>query len=276
MSTILKGKTLVEQPMVCSWKIGTGGNTKRTFTGTATDINNQALYLQQFGYETEITTGPKWTLVATINIDLATNPESTTEPEPTPTWELVPHALEQNLYEGELGYQLPTEVKNTIESKVKNPNDNTKFIVPLEYARNATMVDRACRIYAMKQMGIDSSRIYTIALKRSIIVSSNYNLNWSIDNTNYVLSTNRVVSTYGVPNVLRSLLPDSSIADQNIPMTSIVANKYIIIPFYYGWLEQHPSYQFVGSNRIQISQEWIFNKWVASISTNTGLYKVLP
>jgi hypothetical protein len=44
------------------------------------------------------------------------------------------------------------------------------------------------------------------------------------------------------------------------------------IPFYYGWLEHHPTYQSVGSNRVEIAQEWVFNKWLVG---EDGFYDVV-
>lgn len=272
MPTKFKGSTLVEQPQVATWKIGTGGNTRRTFIGSPTEIVAQALFLQNLGYETEITTGPKYTLTATINVDLVTNPNTSTEPEPTPTWELIPHPMEQSIYECGRPFvaALPSTVKASIETKLKNPQNKSLFVVPIEYS-SAQLIDDAFRIYTMKSLGLDSRRIYTVSLKRSIIVSSRYTCNWSLDNVNAVLTTNKLINDYNVPMVMRGLLPPAYSAPEVIPIEDkTVANRNVVIPFFYGWLEQHPSYQFVSSNKIQISQEWVFNKWV--VGSETGYY----
>lgn len=264
--------------MVGTWKIGTGGQTKRTFTGTQAEIVSLAIMLQSMGYETEVTSGPKWSLTATINVDLTTNNNNPTEIEPTPTWELVPHSLEQNIFECGRPFVagLPTNVKASIENKLKNPQNENVFVVPFQYNeyKNPGLIANAFRVYSMKQMGIDGRQIYTLSLKRSIIVSSNFNVSWSINNVNFVLSTQKVISTYNVPNALRPLLPPSLRADETVPTNdNSVLTANVVIPFYYGWLEQHPAYQMVGNNKVQISQEWIYGKWVAD--PQNGLYDVL-
>lgn len=281
MSTIWRGtQSIVELPFDATSKIGTGGSTRRTFKGTQTAINNKAAELQLQGYETRVIEGAVYTLEATIQIDLATNPGATTEPEPVPLWELVPHPLEQDIMEcGRSWVELiPDTVKTAIEAKLKNPQNKSLFIIPAEpaeYAQSVPLVNDAMRLYTMKQMGIDSRRIYTLSLKRSIIVSQNYNLNWSIDNVNYVLSTERVKSRYSVPLGLQSLLPPSSWENVSIYITDTPV-RTIYIPFFYGWLEQHPSYSPVTNNRWQVSQEWIFNRYCASLGTNgNGLYDVI-
>lgn len=266
MATIYKGTSLAEGPAVSTWKIGVGGQTKRTFEGKQTDITNKALELQYLGYETEITSGPKWTLVATINVDLATNPGGT-EPEPVPQWEIVPHNLDQDILEcgRALTAGLPSSVKAQIEAKLKNPqNKSVPYVLPADNA----YLSQALRIYALKQMGIDSRRVAAVSLKRTITVSSYYNANWSSIYNLRVWSKSGVVSYYGVPNVLVNLLPNGGYKTENVS----VGGQTVTLGFYEGYLEQLPSYQTVGTNRISISQEWIYSKWLVDNNGAPGLY----
>lgn len=278
MATIYRGEPIIEAPMVATWQIGIGGQTKRTFYGTEAEITSKSLELQIAGYETEVTTGPYWTLVATINIDLVNNPggEGGVEPEPVPQWELIPHVIQQDIFDTQRPFVLglPNNVKESIEAKLKNPQNTSIFVVPPK-VRSADWINKALRIYVYKRLGVEARQIYTVALKKSIIVSAQYNLQWSVDFVGTVLSNSRITSRYAPPSVITNILPPTYATTETVPVDQITAggvgigDAQVVVPFYYGWLEQHPSYQTVANNRIQISQEWVWGKYI--VGTN-GLY----
>jgi hypothetical protein len=277
MPTILRGQQLTEQPFVATWKNGQGGQTTRTFTGPRDLIISKKNELLAYGYETEVTEGAVYKLIATINIDLMDNKGDTVEPEPLPNWELEPHTMEQSIYECQRPFVtgLSTEIKASIEAKLKNPQNKSMFVVPMNVTSAAT-IDKALRIYVYKQCGIDGKQINPLSLKRSILVSSQYQLKWSIANVGNVLSTNRIISDY-VPSIgITSIMPPSSYFEETINIDNETAGgvyyPHVVVPYYFGWLEQHPRYSTVGNNRIQISQEWVYNKWVVGPN---GLYDVI-
>lgn len=275
MATILHGSTLVEEPMVCTWKIGTGGQTRRSFKGTSSEITNKANELQVLGYETEITTGPKWSLTATVNVDLTTNPNGDTvnnEPEPVPQWELVPHIKEQSIYECERPFVLAlnSDIKACIENKLKNQQNKSIFVVP-SGVTNSLLIAKALRVYMYKQAGMEGRAINILSLKRSILVSSNYRLNWSINNAMKVISDSKLKALYAPPTAIYNILPDTYASTEYV-YYDVNAQFTLEIPFYYGWLEMHPSYQTVGNNKIQISQEWTYGKYTVG---DNGMYDLL-
>ena len=133
MATIVKGSELVQGPSTYTWKIGTGGQTRLHYEGIEREITAKALELQASGYETTITSGPKWTLDATVDFDLITHPEGETE-EPEPTWELIPKPIEQTIYQSDRYIaDLDSQIKSAIDAKLKKPNDTTLPIIPAGY-----------------------------------------------------------------------------------------------------------------------------------------------
>lgn len=274
MATITHGSDLVQGPSVYTWKIGTGGQTKLHYEGIESTITEKALELQQNGYETTITSGPKWTLDATVDYDLATHPDGDTE-EPTPTWELIPKPIEQTIYQSNRRISdLDTQIKAAIDAKLKKPNDPSVPIIPAGF-NSQENIEKAYRVYVLRQMGVEGRLTNSLSLKRSIVVSANYDVSWAIDNNYKVLPTSKVIGDYDVPSVFANLLPAGGRAD----LSPIIDGFFTIdLYFYDGWLEMPPTYQLTGGNRIQVSQEWIYNRW--SISPNTtdldyGLYDLV-
>lgn len=278
MSATIRGQqTLIEGVSVSTWKIATGGNTVRNFTGTQTDVVNKALELQAQGYETEITSGPVYKLKATVTYDTNTNPGNT-EPEPEPIWELVSTPKDVDLLECDdltIIKKLSTATKEAIRTRVRE-QDSVIPILGADQLDNtyASVLPYAERTYALMQSGLEARHTFDLALKRSIIVSRNYNLNWSITYSNWVLSTTRIIALYNVPVVLRSLLPSSNWSKVyiNTPTPDTAGTNYL--DFFGGWLEQHPNYRTVANNKVEISQEWIYKeRW--SAGTERGIYPIL-
>ncbi len=275
MSVIYKGSKLVQGPTTYTWKIGVGGSTRLSYTGAQQEIINQANYLQGLGYETVVTSGPLWTLEATIDIDLSKNP-GTSEPEPTPQWELIPNQYIEDLFESTdiFSAELPAPLRSSIELKLKNPENTVNITIP-ESMLTPENIQKSNRIYVYKQMGVDGRRLYAVGLKRSIVVSDKYNVKWSIINVNKVWNTNTLISTYNVPTVFISLLPASRTEYKTIKMDDN-SNNDVEIFYRWGWLESHPVYQLVSNNRVQISQEWVYGKYIMDASGDYGkggLYK---
>lgn len=278
MATTWHGQDITELPMVSTWKIGTGGRTTRTYKGKEAPITNKANELQLLGWETEITTGPVWTLVATYNVDLITDPGGDGQTaDPVPVWELTPNNFEMSIFECQRPFVngMPQNVRTRVEAKLKNPQKYSMEFLPPEQANNQDLQNAAARVYHYKQMGVDGKLAHTLTLKRSIVVPLNYTLTWSTVNAEKVLSTNRVISEALPPANIRQLMPSSYASNEVVGGVegywSVVAGN-MDINFYFGWLEYYPSIQTVGSNRCQISQEWVYNKWIVGA---TGFYDVV-
>jgi len=84
-----------------------------------------------------------------------------------------------------------------------------------------------------------------------------------LDNVGKVLSKDRLVNLYLVPNNIAALLPASD---------SQVQTDINSIDTFRGYLEGFPTVQTIGNNKYQISQSWSYNKWSAGAN---GLYDLV-
>ena len=240
---------VIEGPMVVSYDPRNGGNTKRSFTGTPTAIN--ALYISYclYGWTCELTTGDAmWTLNATIARDYIQYPNS--EPIPVDVWELTPQSKTQSILECSdrpTIALLSTKAKEVIESQMKDPA-STQL---LNYSGSSDYV-AAKIVYNLMRVGVDARQTSYPVLRRKIVCSNTYNSNWNTANNGKILKTSTLVSTYAIPNSITQLLPTYS-------GTLIDSNNVSVCG---GWFQAPPNVNTIAANKVEISQEWIYdNAW---------------
>lgn len=268
MANVLRGKikdgAYVTGPVRSTWKVFKGGQTIVTYTGSKNDIVALATNLQLQGWETTVEEGPVWKCTAVYAVDLTTG-GGTTEPEPEPIWEIHAAGWEQNILDcvdRPFIRELDSSTKRRIEYLVKNGFSDTS---PIEINKtNINTIPQALLLYHLMVQGVEGKQVFTPSVSRQIICSRQYNCRWTLDNVGKVLSKNRLISTYNLPTNVAVLLPESDSGIQEDQFTHITTFK--------GYLEQYPIYQTVPSNKAQITQEWVFNKW--SVGDN-GLYDVV-
>jgi hypothetical protein len=239
-----------------------------TITGTATtqaEAVTKALYYRNNGWSVSVEQQGKadlWTVSATYNADTITDPSDARIPDIT--WEVMPHMYEQNILDitdREWAKDLSPTTKTLIEAACKQGNKDGNPV--LTTVGDIKQLPHAKLAYNLKVRGLDSRQSFTTGVKRSVIVSTRFNIDWSLTNNDKVLSKNVLIHNYFVPLWVARLLPDS---DETIQTDSGGFD------YFYGYLETQPTYQGVAGNRVQISQEWIYNQW--SAGTN-GLYDVV-
>ncbi len=277
MAVNRKGTSITEEPVVVR-RTADGTVTTRKFRGDSTLVAAKEEELFNLGYETELTQGPNWALTATFTTTSSdpvdpTNPNVDTIPEPT--WEMIPNTFEQSIYEcgRPLITAVPTIMREMVEFKVRNPNNkDTLFYFPPTLTIDAATLAAADRIYCMRRMGIEGRESYTWTLRRSVVIqSSNENLDWTNARAEKILSTLKVKSLFNVPFNMAKLMPPSYVANEN--QSVVPDSDPVVIPFYYGWKQSPINPQTVGTNRIQYSQSWTYNKWSVTLSPSLpGLY----
>src|SRR6266568_1111321 len=230
-----------------------GASTTIEYHGTQNQVISNALVFQSYdGWETTIDNplsqgGGSWKLTATYPEDLLTGNPST----PAPVWTIEPHALERNVLEctdRAFIADLTTEIKNRIEYVLKVPTTKTDLF-PSGSTVNQKL--HAQTAYNLMRVGVEGRQEFTIAVKRTLIVSRLVNVQWALVNNNRVLSKSFLVSDYFVDNATALFMPQSSGVTTD---TNGIATMF-------GYLENRPTRQTLANNKVQLEQQWVYNKW---------------
>lgn len=249
--------------------------------GDEDEILAKKAELYAAGWECEYTQdkNPKWKLTAILTTEVDADPDDpdvgTDNEEPTESWELLPSVMEQSIWESgrPLVQGVPTIVKENIELKLKNPGNNATLHPAKGTVMTGALLLAADRLYAIRRLGIEGKQINVPTLRRSVVVASTYtNLTWTTARQGKVLSTAKVKSLYGVPFAVGNLMPASFESNE---LQSIVEGSdsfSVWLAWYWGWLENYPSIQVVGTNQVQIAQSWTWGKWLVTNDGLPGLY----
>ena len=289
--TLLQGvirSALVQGNITSTWNIKSGGQSKIVYKGTEQQVVAIALNAQQDGFEYTISGGHIWTIEITFPIDVNVN-SFNNEPNPVTSWEISNTSIQQNILEAKDTYLtgiLGPNVKKSIESNLKNADASkppTGFTSQPEFV-NAQITQN------LKFAGVEGKLLFVPTLKRTIIVSNRYDPGWATNSNETVMTTPVLLTRYGtaaanngnplsaLPEFLANTLPVNQIlvtSNGTIYQEGFVPSNYIesdgIVTFV-GWLEYPPEYQTISLNKIQISQQWIFNRWSAG---GWGLYDAI-
>lgn len=265
---IVRGNTSWTQNSIESTSDPRNGDTT-TITGTATNqaaAVTQATYYRNLGWSVAVKQAGKgdlWNVTATYNADIITDPYELRVPDFQ--WEIQPHTIEKNIFEctdRPFIKDLSTVTKALIEAAAKYANKDNIPQLTEKTTAQVKLLPQAKILYNLKVIGVDAKQIFTTSVKRTITVSTRFNASWELLFNDMVLSKSFLAGRYAVPLWIQRLMPESDIeiqADTNGVET------------FWGYLENAPAYQSVSRNRVQISQEWVYNKWSAG---DNGLYTV--
>lgn len=252
MSTVIRGQqSLVQGTVTSTSKLGTSGRTTYTYKGAQQEVVNKANELYAQGWDTEIQTGPIWTLTATYGADIIRNPNAPQE-EPRPDWDVQVTQFQKFLFESDAPAikQLTHQTRKLIEDKLKNPLSSIPIVEWEKLGNgNEAYIENAIKVYKLMGSGVDSALDSYTEVSRTINVPRGYNLNWSQVNNGKVLTKPYLVSVHNVPNDIAALLPTASDVEEEF-------GKCV-----FGYLEQGTKYRIASGNSVQISQHWIYNKW---------------
>lgn len=291
--TLLQGiinNALIQGIVTTTWNIKSGGQSKVIYKGTEDQVRGIASNAQQDGFEYTITGGHVWTIEITFPLDVIVN-DWENEPYPVTAWEISNTSVEQNILELKDRYliaNLNATTKKSIESNLKNADSSR----PPTGAATQTAFVNAQITQNLKFAGVEGRLQFVPTLKRTIIVSNRFNPGWTSNSNLCVMSTQDLVSRYGtaaanfgnplsaLPDFLAEVMPislplfapDGSGAINQIGFTPSAYIGPDGIVTFVGWLEYPPEYQTISLNKIQVSQQWVFNRWSAG---DWGLYTAI-
>ena len=259
MSNISIGQNITEGPISITSVPGKSMTTVRTWRGDETSIRAQANLMFADGWTTQMEGGPNWTLTATFAGE-------TDGQEPIPQWEIVDVPYERSILEcGDRKFIgiLTTTTKELIDYAVKNPlthvglTEDGAEVDPAQF-------NAAWQVYNYMRIGVVARQEFAKQVSRTITVSNGFAAGFGPSpNVPRIFSKSSLVSEFGVPTWVQEDLPDSSPGIENIGTS--ISPIYV----YYGYLEQGTTRRQVSNNKVQISQSWLFNRWVAGPD---GLY----
>jgi len=262
----------------------TGGISTQHWEGTQAQMMYGAQQAETLGYEYELKGGATWTLDVTYPVDIILHGINS-QPVPIAIWELSYQQIEQSLYNAKdrifIGKLSPQDIRN-IDAKLRNPTNTSLTPYDLE-----TNDDIGTVTYNLKQAGVEGRVLFIPILKRTIIVSNNYDIstippigNWSDKNAGKVMLTSELLNLYNnAPNPLSNLsATDVTQLTQNhttlnvgrydvngnyfnTPVMGPVFDCESLINSYVGWLQYPIENQTLSVHKKQYSQQWIFNQW---------------
>jgi len=271
-------------PRKVSYTANTLGTTTHIYTSPYyDDIVALARYFGDWSCAYEIAEGPTQTITVNAPWDTIAYEDFNVSLYASEQWELSPtmesrpllmNGLLENPYNSYSEYSvLPDIYAAGVQKAIDN---KVSLATTLINASSASAADYADWLPLMQQSlkymrgGIESVPAYTQTLKRTAVIdknNSNGAFNTAADaaarnlnkqgTINFIYSTWGLINNYSIPRntVANFLLPSYT---KKITITGIDPIDYYANA---GWLVKPASFQFIGRNKIQMTQEFLWNEW---------------
>ncbi len=283
---------IIANPRSVSFTANTLGQTATSFTTpNYQDLDDLADYFSDLGMSYTIQEGAVHTFIVTVPFDTITDEDFFETLYDSTTWELVPNVGQKSLlYAGVLTnpFQLPGTdnmviLPVAIQGAMANAlaNNLPSFTVPTDNpaiaSAYASCSAAANTIFQYLRAGIEGVPSYTQTLKRTAVVDVNNRVGafqLTIDqqtafaqtsgSTSYLMATADLVAQYQItPTVAAFMLPSYS------KIYGIVGIDPFTYSVYASWLVKPVSVAFIGQNKVQLTQEFVWDEWAG------GLYTIL-
>lgn len=208
-----------------------------------------------------------------LTVTLAQGADATTPEVPTDTWEIITESDQRTIWDNKrlfdrAGGSMETLAywrkrtqnalvgnfaqagSDPVEYEALNPNSHEP-LTPAEAGFSANGPEPYLyKIYLKLLRGEDSFEYRRTTLKLSRVVTSNYAKRAVIDPIEKVYTTEKLRTTFDVPDSVYRLLPATPGANLTPPDTA------------WSWKLRQDSYQIVVSaNKVQETRDWIFAAW---------------
>lgn len=276
-------------PRTVTFAANTLGTTKHVYTSLyLSDIKLLAAYFADFGFSYQITEGPTFTIGVDVAWDDITQEDYTISEYASEQWEITPVAGSKSLvYSGLLPNPflppttggnyvvMPLTLQSTVQRAVKtggNYLNITSSLTPSQSAQYASFIPTANKVLQYMKMGVDGITQYTQTIKRTAVIdvhnsqgafqreADTFNQELSAQGTvNYILSFQDMLRKYAIPG--------NTVADFMLPSYSKVLGVPNIDPIIYtvyaGFLVQPATISFIGMNKMQLQQTFVWDEWAA-------------
>jgi hypothetical protein len=265
MAQIFHGSTIVAKAASKTFSVRTGFKFRQEFlcaTGSVAQGQYQTLLNQ--GYDpvefNPSEGGGYVSVVANASFD-PSNPTQAI----FPSWQIDQTGGDTDLFDGRLNVTAkklhPKHLQTLVAARKNPPAEGTfpKFDLTLTTATsNASDQIRLCHLlWTAYQMGEKGAPLELPVLRRSYNIWDSYTI---IDTLNDVddtiISSGTLISSEGVPAAYASIIPQSS--------TETISVGYMT--FKWGWIKKQPKVSTIGSNQSQVTQEWHYGLWNATVT----------
>jgi len=149
-----------------------------------------------------------------------------------------------------------------------NPTSSL-FLTPAQQTKYASFIPEVNKILTYSYLGIEGVASYTQQLKRTAVIDLNNRqgaFQKAVDqasheinaqgSVNYILSTRGMQNSFAIrPSVAAFMLPSYS---KTLGVQTLDPVSYNV---YAGWLVTPPTVQFIGQNKIQLTQLFLWDEW---------------
>jgi hypothetical protein len=252
------------------------------------DIQLLAAYFADWGCSYVIQEGPLLTINVSVPWDTITDEDFFISQYASEQWEIIPQQSTKSLiYQGLLVNTFETAADGnlqvlpvTIQGALQNAiaNNQATFILPSASSATttcySTYATTAQMIFQYTRAGIEGVPVYTQTLKRTAVIDidnvesafqteiDDYlrEIN-SVGNVSAILSTEDMQASYSIntKTVGQLMLPSYS---KIYGITGLDPVSYYV---YAGWLAKPATIQFIGRNKMQLQQEFLWDEWAAGL-----------
>jgi hypothetical protein len=263
-----------------------GTTTKLYTSGYKADIIALAQFYANYGATIDIEEGP----VYKISVNLPYDEFAYLDEDPTKyaLWEVIPNAVERDIFE--VGIYSPSvqngpisttrlvvnnTIKGAIQQAYKNPMMTVNLTVKPEWSSAQYLAEN---YLALKRLGADSVQGFTQTLKRTLIINTLTNEAYDPISEGYPSRVNPLIAAddlttlYSVPdNIQVHMLPSYS------RQRTVTGQDGVTLVGLAGYLVKKPTYQQVTPNKIQLTQEFVWDEWLDSLyQPYNGDYTAFP
>lgn len=251
------------------------GTTTKVYTcGVKSSIVALAHFYADYGATIDIEEGPVYKLTVNLPYDEFSGLDA--DPSNYALWEVIPNSAERDIFE--VGIFSPTTqggqisnyrqkvnntIKGAIEQASKNPMMTVNLTVKPEWASSQYVAEN---FLALKRLKADGVQAFTQTLRRTIVINTRNNNAYdpisenASGNISPLICKNDIIALYSVPyNIQIHMLP--SYARQR----SVTGQDSVVLAALGGYLVKKPTYQQVTPNKIQLTQEFIWDEWLDSL-----------
>lgn len=252
------------------------------------DIIGLSNYFADWGCAYDTTEGPTHVISVQIPWDTISGEDFTVSQFASEQWELVPNTEQKSIIVNGLltnPFVQPSVQNNyvafpdVLKVGIQTAFENKQSIITIpatstgSAAQLAPFLPYAQQVLNYMRGGIEGVPSYTQTLKRTAVIdsrNSNGAFQTAADNqrnslnangsVNFILSTADLQNQYEVQNAVMPFMYPSY--RKQITITGLEPAQYYS---YAGWLVKPPLFQFITRNKVQLTQEFIWNEWIGGL-----------
>lgn len=264
------------------------GSTVKVYSSTTkASIIALGTFYAGWGATYEIEEGPIYKITVTLPYDEFTNVDQ--YPLNWAFWEIIPNQIDRSIFD--VGIYSPSVSGGQISSTRQKINLEQKAAVDYA-AKNPTLTvnlsvkndpDWTSKQYiaqnflALSRLKADSMMAFTQTLKRSVILNAKSSqIVDPIQNTNaygnFVVAKNDLISLFNIPIGISPYMRDSYSR-----LRTIQGQDGVTLVGLAGYLVKPPTLQLISPNKIQLTQEFVWDEWLDSLYyPYNGNYSAFP